>query len=207
MFVAALGHVYGPNPDRGVYRSRDGGATWQKVLFKSDDVGAIDLAFDPTNSQIVYASLWNTRRPPWSIYPPSYGPGGGIYKSTDGGTNWQAADERPAGRRRRPHRHRGRADQSQPRLRDRRCEGGRPLSLGRCRRDVDQMSGDKRIWGRGWYFGKVVVDPKNADIVYVSNTGVYRSTDGGKTLDGRSKARPAATIITSSGSIRTIRTG
>src|SRR4029077_9578909 len=81
--------VYGANPDRGVYRSRDGGATWQRVLFKSNDVGAIDVAFDPTNPQIVYVALGNPRRPPWSIYPPSYGPGSGLYKSTDGGTNWQ----------------------------------------------------------------------------------------------------------------------
>ena len=88
VFVAALGHAYGANPDRGVYRSRDGGATWQKVLFKSDDVGAIDLAFDSKNAQVVYASLWNTRRPPWSVYPPSYGPGSGLYKSTDGATTW-----------------------------------------------------------------------------------------------------------------------
>src|SRR5215471_11817 len=85
VFVAALGHVYGANPDRGVFRSRDGGATWQKVLFKSDDVGAIDLAFDSQNSRVVYATMWNSRRPPWSIYPPSYGPGGGVFKSNDGG--------------------------------------------------------------------------------------------------------------------------
>ena len=78
-----------PNPDRGVFRSRDGGATWQKVLFKNDNVGAIDVAFDPANSQIVYASLWNTRRPPWNIYPPSNGPGSGLFKSTDGGTTWK----------------------------------------------------------------------------------------------------------------------
>src|SRR5919199_2417589 len=89
VFVAALGHAYGANPDRGVFRTRDGGQTWQKVLFKNDDVGAIDLQFDPTNSQTVYATLWNTRRPPWSIYPPSYGPGGGVFKSTDGGDTWQ----------------------------------------------------------------------------------------------------------------------
>src|SRR2546423_430253 len=88
-FVAALGHAYGANPERGVYRTRDGGRTWDKILFKNENVGAIDLQFDPTNSQIVYATLWNTRRPPWSIYPPSYGPGGGIYKSTDGGNIWQ----------------------------------------------------------------------------------------------------------------------
>src|SRR3954471_7345263 len=92
VFVAALGHVYGANPDRGVYRTRDGGATWQKVLFKSNDIGAIDIAFDPSNAQTVYAVLWNTRRPPWSIYPPSYGSGGGIFKSTDGGTTWKESD-------------------------------------------------------------------------------------------------------------------
>src|SRR5579864_3603964 len=89
VFVAALGHAYGANPDRGVYRTRDGGATWQRVLFKSNDVGAIDLAFDPSTSQTIYAALWNTRRPPWSVYPPSYGPGSGLYKSTDGGDSWQ----------------------------------------------------------------------------------------------------------------------
>src|SRR5947209_5899724 len=89
VFGAALGHVYGANPDRGIYRTRDGGRTWEKVLFKNENVGAIDLAFDPQNSSIIYATLWNTRRPPWSIYPPSYGPGSGIFKSTDGGNTWQ----------------------------------------------------------------------------------------------------------------------
>src|SRR5262245_11786825 len=93
VFVAALGHAYGANPDRGVYRSRDGGATWQKVLFKNEDVGAIDLNFDPTNSQIVYAALWNVRRPPWFIYAPANGPGGGIFKSTDGGSSWKEIDQ------------------------------------------------------------------------------------------------------------------
>src|ERR1051325_1594108 len=72
VYVAALGHAYGANPERGVYRTRDGGRTWKKVLFKNEDVGAADLALDPADSRVVYASLWNTRRPPWSIYPPSY---------------------------------------------------------------------------------------------------------------------------------------
>jgi photosystem II stability/assembly factor-like uncharacterized protein len=89
VFVAALGHAYGANPERGVFRSKDGGRTWEKVLFKGNDVGAIDLQFDPADSRTVYATLWNTRRPPWSIYPPSYGPGGGIFKSNDGGTTWR----------------------------------------------------------------------------------------------------------------------
>src|SRR6266404_2186343 len=93
VFVAALGHAYGSNPDRGVYRSRDGGASWQRVLFKNEDVGAIDLAFDPANSKIVYATLWNVRRPPWFIYAPANGQGAGIFKSVDGGTTWKEISE------------------------------------------------------------------------------------------------------------------
>src|SRR3954466_8915864 len=90
VFVAALGHVYGPHPDRGVYRSKDGGATWQKVLYKGEGIGAIDVAFDPSNPQTVYAAMWAVRRPPWFIYAPANGPGSGLFKSTDGGTTWTA---------------------------------------------------------------------------------------------------------------------
>ena len=88
VLVAALGHAFGPNPERGVYRSTDGGATWTKVLGKDDDTGAIDLCSDPANSQVVYASLWQARRPPWNVYAPTSGPGSGLYKSTDGGVTW-----------------------------------------------------------------------------------------------------------------------
>ena len=113
VFVAALGHVYGANPDRGVYRTRDGGATWQKVLFKSNDVGAIDLSLRSGDvADHLRSSLWNTRRPPWSIYPPSYGPGSGLYKSTDGGANWQQLTSGLPTDGARPHRYRGRADES-----------------------------------------------------------------------------------------------
>ncbi len=92
VYVAALGNIYRPNPERGVYRSADGGTTWKKILFKSndpDDVGAIDLAIDPKNARVLYASLWATRRPPWSVYAPSNLPGGGLYKSIDGGDTWK----------------------------------------------------------------------------------------------------------------------
>src|SRR5437867_5693644 len=89
VYVAALGHPYGPNAERGVFRSRDGGGTWQKILGRNDnDTGAIDLAFEPGNPRVIYAALWQTRRTPWSVYPPSNGPGGGLFKSTDGGDTW-----------------------------------------------------------------------------------------------------------------------
>lgn len=190
VFVAALGHVYGANPDRGVFRSRDGGATWQKVLFRGDDVGAIDLAFDPGDPETVYASLWNTRRPPWSVYPPSYGPGSGLFKSTDGGTSWRALT---AGL---PSEGVGRIGIAvAPTRRDRVYAIVDAKDGGLYRSDDAgatwiKTSGDARIWGRGWYFGKVAVDPANADLVYVSNTGVYRSRDGGRTFGEPFKGSP-----------------
>src|SRR5206468_10739067 len=88
VYVAALGHPYGPNAERGVFRSKDGGKSWQRVLGKDSDTGAIDLAFEPGNPSVVYAAMWQTRRTPWSVYPPSNGPGSGLYKSTDGGRSW-----------------------------------------------------------------------------------------------------------------------
>jgi len=180
VFVAALGHAYGPSPDRGVYRSRDGGTTWQKVLFKGDGVGAIDLAIDPANSQTIYATLWATRRPPWYIYNPSISPGGGIFKSTDGGTTWQ---QLTAGL---PSEGVGRSGIAVAPSNARRVYAIVDAKDGGLYRSEDagdswsKISGDNRVWGRGWYFGKVSVDPKNPDIVYVSNTSLYKSTDAGK---------------------------
>ncbi len=89
VFVAALGHGYGPNLERSVFRSRVGGKTWKKILGKDDDTGAIDLAFDPKDSKTILAVLWQTRRPPWNTYPPSNGPGSGLYRSSDGGETWK----------------------------------------------------------------------------------------------------------------------
>jgi hypothetical protein len=99
VLVAALGHGFGPNPERGVFRTADGGSSWQRVLFRDDSTGAIDLAADPGDPRTVYAALWNVRRPPWSTYAPLGGPGGGLFKSSDGGLTWQelAGHGLPAG--------------------------------------------------------------------------------------------------------------
>jgi photosystem II stability/assembly factor-like uncharacterized protein len=180
VFVAALGHVYGANPDRGVFRSSDGGATWKKVLYKGDNVGAIDLAFDPQNSRTVYAALWNTRRPPWSIYPPSYGPGSGIFKSTDGGDTWEPLTKGL------PTERVGRIGIAVAPANAKLVYAIVDAKEGGLYRSEDagaswsKMSGEERIWGRGWYFCNVVVDPKDPETVYVSDTSVYRSRDGGK---------------------------
>ncbi|HKG61408.1 MAG TPA: hypothetical protein VKB05_16730 [Pyrinomonadaceae bacterium] len=181
LFVAALGNVYARNPDRGVYRSRDGGVTWQKVLFKNDDAGAIDLAFDPVDSKTVYATLWNVRRPPWFIYAPANGPGAGIFKSVDGGTTWKEISEGI------PLEGRGHIGIAvAPANRNRLyavvdAKDGGVFTSNDAGATWTRLSNDKRLWDRGWYFEKVTVDPKNADMVYVMNTSMYRSIDAGKT--------------------------
>jgi photosystem II stability/assembly factor-like uncharacterized protein len=211
VFAAAIGHLYEKNADRGVYRSQNGGATWTKVLFKNDDVGAVDVVIDPTDSRVVYATLWNTRRPPWYTYQPSNGPGGGIFKSADGGTTWnQLTNGLPAaciGRSglavspSNPRRIYAVVDDLLPEgaPAGTPCPGspgGRgaapaaapaPVPQGGFYRSDDagatwaKLSSDPELWGRGWYFEKVAVDPKNADIVYVPNVAVARSKDGGRT--------------------------
>jgi photosystem II stability/assembly factor-like uncharacterized protein len=183
VFVAALGHAYGPNEQRGVYRSVDGGRSWARCLFKDADTGAIDLAFDPRDSRTIYAALWATRRPPWNIYPPSNGPGSGLYKSVDGGDTWEPIVGHGL-----PSEELGRIGIAvAPTLPDRvylivdAKRGGlyRSDDAGASWRLVD---GEARIWQRGWYFGAVEVDPQDADTVYVLDTAMYRSHDGGKTF-------------------------
>jgi photosystem II stability/assembly factor-like uncharacterized protein len=182
VLVAALGHPYGPNAERGVFRSEDGGRHWTRTLFRDADTGAIDIAFDPANPSIVYAALWQTRRPPWNTYPPSSGPGSGLYKSVDGGRSWHQLTGHglpPA-----PGRIGLATSPEKPgrvyALIDSAAEGQGGLYRSNNRGlSWIKVTGDKRIWNRGWYFGGITANPKNADQVWVANTIMLRSDDGG----------------------------
>src|SRR5690348_5755238 len=182
VFVAALGHPYGPNAQRGVFRSLDGGKTWKKVLGPNDDTGAIDLIFKPGDASTIYASLWQTRRPPWNVYPPSSGPGSGLYKSTDGGEHWTQLTDGFASK------HVGRIGIAISDAAPDRIYAIVDADDGGLYRSDDagahwrKTSSDARIWQRGWYFGQITADPKDPDRVYAMNTVLLRSDDGGKTF-------------------------
>ncbi len=179
LLVAALGHAYGPNDVRGVYRSTDGGATWTRTLFHDRDTGAIDIAADPQWHEI-FASLWQTRRPPWSVYPPSNGPGTGLYRSTDRGLTWQQIRGNGF-----PSEGLGKIGLAVAPSDPRRVYAILHAKAGGLYRSDDGgdtwrlVDGDPRIWQRGWYFCHIAVDPKDPDDVFISDTSFYRSRDGG----------------------------
>jgi len=185
LFVAVLGHPYGPNPERGIFRSVDGGQSWSKVLYKDENTGGVDLAFDPANAQTVYAVMWASRRPPWTTGGAFNGPGSGLYKSTDGGTTWrQLMNGLPSwaeglgriGLGVAPSNgHRIYAVVDSPKL------GGLYVSDD-AGENWKRVNTDERIWGRGDDFACVRVDPKNENTIYVANISTYRSTGGGKTF-------------------------
>jgi photosystem II stability/assembly factor-like uncharacterized protein len=181
VFVAALGHAYGPNADRGVFRSTDGGKTWQKVLYQDDKTGAIDVTFDPGNSHILFAALWQGGRTPWTLN--SGGPGSGIYKSSDGGATWKKLDGKGL-----PKGPLGRIGVSVSGGGSSRVYAMIEAEEGGLYRSDDsgdtwqRATDDRRLRQRPWYFSHVFADPKSDDIVYVLNTGMYRSTDGGSSF-------------------------
>ncbi|HVP56371.1 MAG TPA: glycosyl hydrolase [Candidatus Eisenbacteria bacterium] len=181
VLVAALGHAWGPNTERGVFRTADGGKTWQKVLYKDENTGAIDVVFDPKNSSIVYAALWQVRRQPW--YFNSGGPGSGLYKSTDGGLSWKQLTGHGL-----PEGELGRIGVSVSGADSNRVYAIIEAKEGGIYRSDDagnswtRVNDDERYRQRAWYFSHIFADPKSADTVYVLNTGAFRSTDGGKTF-------------------------
>jgi photosystem II stability/assembly factor-like uncharacterized protein len=179
VLVAALGHAYGPNSERGIFRTQDGGKTWQKVLYRDDKTGGTDLAFDPNNSRIVYAAMWQTVRSPWGLT--SGGPGSGLFRSTDGGLTWQELKTGlPAGPLGKMSVAVG-ADSSRVYVLIEAAEGG----LFRSNDGGDtwtRVTDDHRFRQRGWYFTHLFADPKNPDTIYILNFSAFRSTDGGKTF-------------------------
>jgi photosystem II stability/assembly factor-like uncharacterized protein len=184
VFVAVLGHPYGPNTERGVVRSTDGGKTWEKVLYKDENTGAVALAFDPTNAQTIYAVLWAARQGPWENGE-WQGPTSGLFKSTDGGTSWkQLTKGLPTAAQKLGRIGIGIAPSDPNRiyaLVDAPQAGGvyRSDDAGQSWRRIHN---NRRVWGRGSDFAEIKVDPKNPDLVYVANTSTYRSTNGGHTF-------------------------
>ena len=180
VFVAALGHPFGDNAERGVFKSTDGGVTWRKVLFVDDKTGASDVRFDPTNSKTIWAGMWQAYRKPWLME--SGGPGGGLYKSVDGGETWarQSGGGLPEGVLGRiniaptsdPMRVYAMIEAAKGGL-YRTDDGGKTWALINDKNDYRQ---------RAWYFNGVFADPKTPSTVYVLNTRAYKSTDAGKTF-------------------------
>src|SRR5215469_8445567 len=181
VFVAALGHAYGPSPERGIFRTRDGGRTWEKVLYKDDHTGGIDVVFDPHNANILFASLWQVMRTPYGL--DSGGPGSGLYRSIDGGTTWKHLEGSGL-----PDGIMGRIGVSVSGADPTRVYALIEAEKGGLYRSDDagehwiRVNDDERYRQRAWYFTHVFADPKSADTVYVLNTGLFRSTDGGKTF-------------------------
>ena len=183
LFVAALGHPYGPNEERGVYRTMDGGKSWQRVLYKDENTGAIQVTIDPNNPNVVYADLWAGRQGPWENGA-WQGKNSGLFKSTDGGDNWtQLTKGLPT------------TDEGLGRI----GFAIAPSNSNILYATVDAAKGglyrsddgganwynanpDPRLWGRGSDFAEVKVHPKNPEIVFVANVCSYKVTDGGKTV-------------------------
>lgn len=183
VYVGALGHAYGPSAERGVYKSTDGGATWQHVLDKGPDIGIADMAMANAKPNLLFAATWNAHRPPWSTYPPLEGPGSGLYRSTDAGTTWTQLSGHGL-----PDVQWGRVGVTVS------PDGARVYAV----IDAGKQSGvyrsddggdtwtlankDPRLTSRAWYFNRITIDPNHPDVFYVPNVALYRSEDGGKTI-------------------------
>jgi photosystem II stability/assembly factor-like uncharacterized protein len=182
VYVAALGHAHGPNEQRGIFRSRDGGASWEHVLFRSPDAGANDLSMDPHNPRVLYASFWEARRGPSSLV--SGGPGSGLFKSTDGGDTWTEIS-----------RHKNLPKGVLGKIgvcvsgaqRDRvyaivEAEDGAVFRSDDAGESWDKLSDRRDLRERAWYYHHIIADPRDADTVWVLNIETWKSIDGGQTF-------------------------
>ncbi len=186
-YVAAIGHAFGANKSRGVYKTADGGKTWTQSLFVDDSTGAIDIALDQSNPRMLYAAMWHIRRTPWGMT--SGGGHSGLYKSTDAGDTWTDISANPG----LPNTALGRIGVAISPANPRRIYATveAPDSAGVPRGGIyrsddagahwQRTSGDQRWQVRAWYYSTITADPQDENTVYVNNLGTWRSSDGGKT--------------------------
>ncbi len=184
VYAAVLGHLHGPSQERGVYRSQDGGATWERVLFANEEAGAVDLIMDPNNPRVLYASMWKIKRTPYSLE--SGGEGSGIWKSTDGGDTWTDISLNNG----MPKGPLGISGVTVSPVDSQRVwaiieapEGGlfRSDDAGK---NWKRVNDERKLRQRAWYYSRVYAGPQNIDEVYVLNVRFWRSTDGGATFSG-----------------------
>ena len=180
VFVAALGHLFGPNEERGVFRSKDGGKTWQKLLYRDADTGAVDLAMDPSNPNLIYATLWQIRRKPWTFE--SGGKGSGLFQSTDGGDTWTEITRNeglPKGVIGRIGVTISPANPERVWVIVEAAEGGVYRSDDGGKK-WQKTNSENTLRQRAWYYSHIFADPKSAETVYVLNTSMWKSVDGGR---------------------------
>ena len=181
VYVAALGHPFGQNPERGVFRSRDGGKTWEKVLYRGERAGAVDLCLDPVHPQVLFATTWEVFRTPHSLS--SGGPGSGLFKSTDGGDHWTEITRNPG----LPAGLIGKSGITVSGADSNRvwaiveAEDGGVFQSDDAGATWIKVNDERRFRQRAFYYTRIYADPRSRDRVYVLNTGLYRSDDGGKT--------------------------
>jgi photosystem II stability/assembly factor-like uncharacterized protein len=182
VYVGALGHVWAPNPERGVFRSKDGGKTWEKVLFRNDSTGVVDLVMDPANPNVLYAGLWQTGRTPWLLS--SGGKGSGMFKTTDGGDHWTEITRNPG----LPEGIWGNIGITVSGGNSNRVWANIEADSGGVFRSDDagatwqRTNNDRNLRQRAWYYTKIHADSKDTNVVYVNNVSFMKSTDGGKTF-------------------------
>ncbi|HEX5580049.1 MAG TPA: glycosyl hydrolase, partial [Gemmatimonadaceae bacterium] len=182
VYVAALGNVFLPTKERGVYRSDDAGKTWKKILFRDDSTGAIDLVADPSNPDVMYASFWQAGRTPWTLS--SGGKGSGIFKTTNGGDTWTEISRAPG----LPRGLLGKIGLAVSPVNPKRLWALIEADEGGVFRSDDagatwtRVNEDRSLRQRAWYYSRVFADPKDENTLYALNVSFFRSTDGGKTF-------------------------